>query len=273
MKRNNLRQPIAAGHFYPAVKALLQTQLATLIPRNSKKMDALACILPHAGYIFSGKIAGETIARINLPEDILLLGPNHTGKGAPYSIMTEGTWVTPLGDVPINTQLAEKISLHSQYLKNDTLAHLDEHSLEVEIPFLQFIRSDIKIVPVAFLAESFDTLKAVGKEIAAVIKGLPQEKRPLIIVSSDMTHYEPEPDARQKDKKAIDAICALDEDALMQAITHYHISMCGYAPTIVMLTLVKELGAKKTELVRYTTSAEATGDKTEVVGYAGILIS
>jgi hypothetical protein len=272
MGKSNIRSPVVAGQFYVGSGQGLNKQIEALVDKQAKKQDVIACMLPHAGYMYSGRVAAQTISRVNLKDKIILLGPNHTGLGAPFSIMIHGAWETPLGVVPINESLAQEILSHSQYLKEDMLAHVDEHSLEVELPFLQYFRSDFSIVPIAFLSSDVFILKEIGKEIASAIKDNKSESSTLIVASSDMTHYEPEAQAKKKDFEAIQAILELDEDKLMEKIQKLNISMCGYAPVIVMLSLAKSLGAKAAELVKYQTSGDVTQDKGSVVGYAGVII-
>lgn len=273
MEKSKVRIAQVAGQFYPASKNELKRQVESLIDKEAKKSDAIACMLPHAGYVYSGRVAGETVSQVNLKEKIILLGPNHTGYGMRFSIMTEGTWQTPLGEVKIDSDLAKEILKGSQYLKDDSLAHAYEHSLEVELPFLQYFRDNFEIVPIAFLTDNVPALKKVGEEIAGVVKAGKIEGSTLIIASSDMTHYEAQEQAEKKDKQAIDAILEMDGDKLMDNVRGLKITMCGYAPVIAMLSAAKYLGAKKGRLIQYQTSGDITGDTDSVVGYAGIIIS
>jgi len=167
MEKSKIRKPAVAGQFYPSSKQGLKNQIETLINKNADKLDAIACMLPHAGYIYSGGVAGETVSHINIKDRIILLGPNHTGYGARFSIMTTGTWQTPLGEAKIDSQLAQQILRASKYLEDDTLAHMYEHSLEVELPFLQYFKTDFEIVPIVVLSDDIAMLKEMGKEIAA----------------------------------------------------------------------------------------------------------
>lgn len=272
-KIDNIRQPVVAGTFYPSSSQQLKNKIETLIGRKPDRQDAIACMLPHAGYVYSGSVAAATLSSINIKEKIILLGPNHTGAGAEYSIMTQGIWQTPLGEVSIDADLAGRILSGSKYLKSDEEAHMHEHSIEVEIPFLQYIKKDFQIVPIIFLSDDFSALKNIGKEIASSIQKDNLKDSVTIIASSDMTHYEPQEDAERKDKEAIQAILELNEDKLIDKILKLNISMCGYAPVIAMIAAAKALGAKSAKLVKYQTSGEVTQDKTSVVGYAGIIVS
>lgn len=272
MEQYRIRRATVAGQFYPSSRQELTRLIESLIDKKVKKQDVIACMLPHAGYIYSGYVAGQTVSRINLKDKIILLGPNHTGMGAAFSIMTEGSWQTPLGEVKIDTELAKAVLNQSKYLEDNSPAHINEHSLEVELPILQYFKTDFKIVPIAFLSSDVSALKKIGEEIASVIQDNKLKDSTLLVASSDMTHYEPLGQAEKKDRQAIDAILELNEDLLVQRIQQLNISMCGWAPAIVCLSAAKGLGAKKGELIKYQTSADVTGDTSSVVGYAGVII-
>lgn len=265
-----IRKPSVAGQFYQGSKAGLEKELSKLMQKDAQKEDCLGAVSPHAGYVYSGLVAGEVISRIKFKDSFIIMGPNHTGLGKPFAIMSSDSWQTPMGDIAIDADLAKKILQNSKYIKEDASAHIYEHSIEVQLPFLQFVKEDFKFVPIIISSADIETFKEIGKELADVIK---KSKREIVIIaSSDMTHYEPHDSARKKDKKAIDAILKLDEEGLMNEIQKWNISMCGFAPTIVMLAALKRLGAKEAELVDYKTSGDASGDYSSVVGYAGILI-
>jgi len=273
MERTKVRYPVVAGQFYPATAGEIKEQISSFLDKQIPKAEVIACVLPHAGYIYSGKVAAAVVSGIQIKDTVILLGPNHTGLGAEFSIMTEGAWNTPLGELKIDSSLAGCILKHSGLLKNDALAHASEHSLEVELPILQYFRNNFKIVPIALLSDNVAGLKEIGKSIAKAIEENSSQSSVLIVASSDMTHYEPEEQAKKKDNEAIKAILDLDEDKLVEKITRLNISMCGYAPVIAMICAAKMLGAKKSRLIKYRTSGDATGDKSSVVGYAGITIS
>jgi hypothetical protein len=272
MEKSKIRKPAVAGQFYSSSNQGLKKQIEAFIDKKAEKMDVIACMLPHAGYMYSGAVAGDTVCRINIKDKIILLGPNHTGYGAPFSIMTEGTWQTPLGEIKIDDILAKKVLSHSRYLESDSLAHLYEHSLEVELPFLQYFKGDFRIVPIIIISEDISVLKEVGRELAAAIKEADLKDSVMIVASSDMTHYEPQAQAVKKDKEAIEAIIELNEDGLAQKVRQLDISMCGYAPVVVMLVAAKLLGAHNAKLIKYQTSGDISKDKDSVVGYAGIII-
>lgn len=272
MKYISVRKPVVAGRFYPSSPDEIRNQIKSFESIGVKKEPCIACMLPHAGYTYSGRVAVQVVSRMNIPEKVILIGPNHTGLGAAFSIQTEGVWQTPLGQVKIDSGLAQEILGKSEYLKQDSEAHLQEHSLEVELPILQYFAGPFEIVPICVLSDDVKALKQIGKSIAEVIKSKKIQGSCLIVASSDMTHYEPQELAEKKDKEAIKAILGLDIEALDEKVRTLNISMCGYAPVTVMLSCARALGAKNAELVNYQTSGDVTGDKDSVVGYAGIII-
>ena len=267
-----IRKPVVAGQFYESAKIKLLAQIKGLVKEQQPK-DFLACILPHAGYVYSGKVAGETVSEMNIKDTVILFGPNHTGQGANFSIITEGAWRTPLGDVKIDSELAKLFLGKSKLLELDNLAHLYEHSLEVELPLLQYFRPDFKIVPITLMSSNKQYLKTIASDIACVIKESGRAGSVTLVASSDMTHYEPLESAERKDKAAIEAIIKLDEEKLSNCVKEMNITMCGIAAVYLLLQLAKLLGATQGHLVKYDTSASANNDKTSVVGYAGITIN
>jgi hypothetical protein len=266
-----IREPTVAGQFYPSSVSSLKKQIENFIDKEVKKEDVIGVLMPHAGYIYSGRVAGSVASRIKFKQTFIILGPNHTGYGKNFSIMVEGAWRTPLGSVQINAPLAKKILDSSNYLEDDFIAHRYEHSIEVELPFLQYFKEGFKIIPIVVSHSEGKIYKEIGKELAVAIKEEKQEV--VIIASSDMTHYEPYQIAKEKDQKAIESILKLDEDELLERIEKLDISMCGYAPCVVMLSCIKILGAKNAKLIMYQTSGDTSGDYSSVVGYAGIVIS
>jgi len=272
MEKFEIRKPAVAGQFYPSSKEGIKKQIEGFVGKEEDKLNVLACMLPHAGYTFSGMVAAQTVARINIKDKIVLLGPNHAGYGAPFSIMTRGVWQTTLGEVKIDSDLASQILKKSKYLEDDSLAHLYEHSLEVELPILQYFKTDFNIVPIAVSSDDINVLKEIGRDIASAIKESSMMESVMFVASSDMTHYESQTQAKKKDEEAIKAILELNEDRLMEKIKYLDISMCGYAPVIVTLSAAKLLGAKNAKLIKYQTSGDVTGDNSAVVGYAGIII-
>ncbi len=266
-----IRNPAVAGQFYPGTPGSLRSMIKGMVDEKATREDGIiGLVSPHAGYIYSGPVAGATISRIKFRDTFIIIGPNHTGKGKPLSIITEGTWKTPLGDIEIDTGLAKKILASSRHLEEDSLAHQYEHSIEVQLPFLQYFKPDIKLVPIVLGHGSGSIYKEIGREIARAIKELSREV--VIIASSDMTHYEPQESAQRKDNRAIGAIMAMNEDELLRRVRELDISMCGFAPVVSLISAAKQLGASHAELVKYRTSGDTTGDYSSVVGYAGIII-
>ncbi|MCL5409105.1 MAG: AmmeMemoRadiSam system protein B [Candidatus Omnitrophica bacterium] len=266
-----IRNPVVDGYFYPADKPSLLKMLKEYIKPFKEKHQAISVICPHAGYIYSGRIAGSIYGRIEIPDNVIILGPNHHGFGEPFAVMEEGVWKTPLGDVEINKILAGKIIENSKYLQTDTLAHNQEHSLEVQVPFLQYIKSNIKIVPIV-LSGALDSVAwdEIGNAISQGIKDY--NEKVLIVASSDFTHYETQQTAEENDKYAMEAIISLNEDLFIERIAEKDISICGYGSIITAIIASKNLGAKNVEIIDYKTSGDITGDYQQVVGYAGIII-
>jgi AmmeMemoRadiSam system protein B len=265
-----IRNAVVAGQFYPASVSELKAMIEAMVDEKAEKEEVIGLVCPHAGYIYSGPVAGAAISRIKFQDTFIIMGPNHTGAGKPLSIMTEGVWETPLGEVEIDSELGKKLLATSSYLEEDKIAHLYEHSIEVQLPFLQYFKPDFKLVPIVMAYASGAIYKEMGKEIAKAVKEW--GKKAVIIASSDMTHYEPEESAQEKDNQAIEAMLDLNEDELLRRIEEFNISMCGYAPAVSLIAAAKELGATGAELVRYQTSGDVTGDYSAVVGYAGIII-
>ena len=273
MSAISLRKPVVSGQFYPADAKELDALIDSFVDKTVQKKDCLGCILPHAGYLYSGKVAACTVSRIKIKDTVVLLGPNHTGQGAAFSMMSQGAWRTPLGDLGINSKLADLFLAKSKYFCADSLAHLDEHSLEVELPLLQHFRDDFRIVPAAIKNVDLFELEAVSQALAAVVIENNLQHSVMFIASSDLTHYEPEKIAKIKDQLAIEAILELDEQKLKTLVEESEISICGLAPIIILIKVAKLLGAKKTELIKYATSGDVTKDLSSVVGYAGIIIN
>jgi AmmeMemoRadiSam system protein B len=267
---STVRHPAVAGRFYPRDRdALIEDVQSYLSPQAATK-PALGCVTPHAGYIYSGAVAGAVFASLDIPQRCIVLCPNHTGKGRPLAIMSSGAWETPLGQVPIDTPLADVLKEKFPLLTEDENAHRSEHAIEVELPFLQTRRPDFTFVPIALGTGQFDVLEKLGEAIAEAVQA--QSERILIIASSDMNHYENDALTRIKDHKAIDRMLALDARGLFEVVMKEEISMCGFGPTVVMLTATKRLGATSAELIKYATSGDVSGDRDMVVGYAGVVV-
>ncbi|MFQ5962725.1 MAG: AmmeMemoRadiSam system protein B [Candidatus Scalinduaceae bacterium] len=265
-----IRPPVVSGSFYPGSKKDLLGALKTLIDDKIEKQKVLGAISPHAGYMYSGKVMGSVFSRIEIPDTVIILAPNHTGYGSPYSIWPEGCWETPLGETFMDQELITKILNSCELLEKDEEAHIREHSVEVLLPFLQYINPQVKIVVIVIKSSNFDDLKIIGKSIGVILRKIRTDS--LVIASSDMTHYESQQSANKKDKSAIAEIIALREEELYNVVQKSNITMCGICPVISMIVCSKERGAKKAELTRYTTSGDITGDYEQVVGYAGMIV-
>lgn len=263
------RAPAVAGQFYPGDRRSLLRELEGMVPEVSNKIDAVGAVSPHAGYIYSGPVAGEVYAKLKPRDTYIILSPNHTGYGGRFASSREA-WKTPLGEVEVNIRLLDAVMAGTDLVTEDPRAHAFEHSIEVQLPFIQKTSPHAKIVPVTVQSGSFEELEEVAGAIASAVKGVKESVT--IISSSDMTHYEHRKRAQEKDKLAIQAVLDLDARGLLRVVENKNISMCGYIPTAIMIMAAKELGAKKGELIRYTDSGEASGDIEQVVGYAGIIV-
>jgi len=267
-----LRLPAVAGRFYPAnseeLTALVR-ECAKPQP-DAKPQHVKACLMPHAGYVFSGHVAGAVFARITLPKRIVILGVRHFPRGESLAINTSGAWRTPLGDAPIDEALAAALKKDCPILREDRVAHATEHSLEVQLPFLQVLSPGFSFAPIALGTVRFDDLVAVGEALARILAANPEV---LLLTTSDLNHYENDATTRLKDKKAIDQILALNPRGLYDVCRNEDISMCGLGPAVAMLTALRALAAKQAELVCYATSADVSGDTSSVVGYAGFIFS
>lgn len=265
-----IRLPAVAGRFYPADSLQLQRQIDELTPSQQHPILARACIVPHAGYVYSGRVAAAVYARLKLPSRFILLGPRHYPQGERLAILSEGFWQTPLGEARIDDALAAQIKNAFPLLREDAVAHASEHSLEVQLPFLQRLVPDFSFVPIVLGTDRFDALEALGHAIAQIIRAHGEEI--MLLTSSDMNHYESDAITRVKDRQAIDAVLALNARRLYDAVRRESISMCGYAAAVAMLIAMRDLQATKAELIAYATSAEVNGDFNSVVGYAGMIL-
>lgn len=279
----NIRLPYRAGSFYAGLEGTLRQQIEGCfrhslgpgeIPKIKEREDRkiLSLISPHAGYIYSGPIAAKgyyNIAIDGKPDSIIIVGPNHTGYGSAVSIMAEGVWRTPLGDIKIDSELAKDIQSYSEFIDLDEKGHLYEHSIEVQLPFLQYIYGSFQFVPICMMMQDLKISRDIGKSIAKAMS----KKDILLISSTDFSHNEPQNVAEAKDRIALKAILQLDEATLQSVVEDHGISMCGYGPVSVSIVASKELGATKVTLYQYKTSGDITGDKAQVVGYASLGIS
>jgi MEMO1 family protein len=264
-----IRSPAVAGRFYPSDPRALAAEIDKCTSVASEKLAARACLVPHAGYMYSGRVAGAVYGSLEIPPRCILIGPRHFPYGAPMSILTEGSWAMPFGEAPIDSTLAAEISRACPRLREDAVAHQAEHSVEVQIPFLQRLTADFRFVPIVLVSDRYAPLEELGHSLARVLAA--QAAPMLLVISSDMNHYESDEVTRAKDRKAIDRVLAIDPRGLYDTVRNEEISMCGYAAAVASLVVLKDLGVKEAKLVRYATSGDVTGDREEVVGYAGIV--
>ena len=269
------REPAVAGRFYPADPDVLADEVALLLAERpdgratpGAPRAAYGLLAPHAGYFYSGPVAGATYARVNVPDHVIVLCPNHTGVGKRVAAWPGGAWATPLGRVPLDEEMTSEL-LESGLASPDREAHRYEHSLEVQLPFLQLRNPEVAIAAVCLGPLPFDACQDLGVELARIARS----HHALVVASSDMSHYLPAPLAREKDRVALDRVLALDPRGLHEVVSRTGISMCGYVPTTVMLVAALAMGAREAELVRYATSGDASGDDRSVVGYAGVVVA
>lgn len=266
-----LRMPAVAGRFYPnngtEVTALVQQYTKTKKPEEL--LQARACLVPHAGYLYSGLVAGAVYARIALPKKVVILGVRHHPRGEKAAIVSGGAWRTPLGDAQIDEGLASALRAACPLLREDSVAHAAEHSLEVQLPFLQVLVPGFTFAPIALGTVRFAELAEIGEGIGKVLASANEEI--LLLTTSDLNHYENDAVTRAKDDKAIARLLEMDAWGLYEVCRNEAISMCGLGPAVAMLTALKSLGADRAQLVKYATSADVSGDFSAVVGYAGLI--
>jgi hypothetical protein len=263
------RNPAVAGTFYAGTERLRE-QVRALLPADTRRQPVVGAVAPHAGYLYSGGVAAAVYARIEPPATLVILGPNHTGEGAEAALMTEGSWATPLGEVGIDRALARAILKASRTLEEDALAHRDEHSIEVQLPFIQVLMPQAQFVPICLMSLDLAACRDVGRAVAQAAR---ETGRPVVVVAStDMSHYLPRDVAGRKDRQAIAAMEALDAEGLFAVVRRERITMCGVHATVAALVAAKALGAARGHLVQYATSGEISGDYQQVVGYAGLLL-
>jgi len=279
-----VRSPAYAGTFYEGNATSLKAQIEgcfrhelgpKALPKASqgKLRNIVGMVSPHAGYMYSGPVAAHGYHHLALdgkPETVVIFGPNHTGRGSGLAIMKEGVWRTPLGEVELDTAVGDSIIKESAVIDVDDTAHTQEHSIEVQLPWLQYLYgSGFKFVPICFLMQDLESSREVGMAVAKALRG----KAGLVIASTDMTHYEPQKIAEQKDKTVLEAAMKLDEKGLYSAVEGFQVTMCGYGPTIAAITAAKELGAREGKLLCYKTSGDVIGDRSAVVGYASLVFT
>ncbi len=278
-----IRSPAVAGVFYEGAREALKTQIEECythqlgpgrVPVKSSRAEGkiLGMVSPHAGYLYSGPVAAWGFCQLiekELPESVVLLGPNHYGLGSKVAVMPTGRWRTPLGEVEVDEDLAKEIADSSSLIQLDEKAHRKEHSLEVQLPFLQYGYGEaFKIVPICMMSQDLESAQEIGKALGETLEG----RNVLIIASTDLTHYEPAALANTKDAKVIEAILSMDPNQVDEVVSQHHVSMCGSGPVMAMLTCTSLLGAQKVRLLKYASSGDITGDYTAVVGYVSLAI-
>ena len=265
-----VRKPAVAGRFYPGNRSRLEAEVQSYFDEGTSRVKAIGVVSPHAGYIYSGRVAGQVFSRVEIPRRVVVMGPNHRGVGGRVAMMSEGTWETPLGEVPLDTELAAALMSALDIAEDDPRAHALEHSLEVQVPFLQAVREDLLITPISLGGLNLAQSLALGDALAGVITNLGEDV--LMVASSDMTHYEPDTDARARDREVIDQMLALDPEGVFRVVREKGITMCGVIPVTAMLAAARAMGATAVDLVNYMTSGDTSGDYSSVVGYAGLIV-
>jgi len=256
--------------FYEASPKRLESDVRSYLVSEEPPRPALGAIVPHAGYIYSGPVAGAVYARLSVPATAVILCPNHTGRGAPAALEPSEAWETPLGNMPVNRRLAGRLLELVPSLEEDTAAHRREHSLEVQLPFLQVLRSDMSFVPICLGLSDLALCREVGEALARLVRE--EEQPPLLLASSDMNHYESREIGRRKDDLALARVEALDPEGLFATVRSESISMCGFLPATALLFAARAAGATSARVVARRDSGDETGDVSSVVGYAGVIV-
>ncbi|MDD5070614.1 MAG: AmmeMemoRadiSam system protein B [Candidatus Omnitrophica bacterium] len=266
-----VRNPVVSGQFYQDKSSELSKEIEVLTPKLHQKTKALGLILPHAAYLYSGRVAATTVSGVVAKRRILILGPNHSGIGPDFSLWSKGAWRIPFGDIEIDEQMAQSILSKDDLIKEDQSAHLFEHSIEVQLPILKKIFGSFSFVPVCCQIKDLKTYEKAANQIYQGVRLFKEDL--LLVASTDMTHYETDASARRKDRAALESIVGLDESRLLDMVSSMNISMCGVSAVAVFLRCCKLLGATKASVSLYETSAVASGDDSSVVGYAGVVVS
>jgi AmmeMemoRadiSam system protein B len=271
-----IRPPAVAGQFYPGTADRVEAELDRLIKPRADLRAATGVVVPHAGWMYSGATAGRVYSAVRIPDHVIMIGPNHHGIGSAYALFDAGKWQTPVGDVLIDEPLAAELLDKCDLLAEDPRAHSAEHSLEVQVPMLRRVNPNVRVVPLLIGGSWPESggrsrLRELGEAIAATVREY--GKPVLLLASSDLNHYEDQETAHIKDKLVLGAIETLDEDALMDCVRDVEVSMCGVAPTYIVIHAAKKLGARHAEVLDYRTSGDVTGDFSSVVGYGGVIIT
>jgi AmmeMemoRadiSam system protein B len=267
-----VRKPAVAGYFYPGKAGELRRMIQSMVDPRAKREKALAVISPHAGLIYSGPVAGAVFSSVELPDTFLMLGPAHRTIRPRFAAASRGSWETPLGVLPIDTELAEKIMSRCALVVEDEEAHSQEHSLEVQLPFIQYFKEAFSFVPICLSYQAnYSELEELGHAVSAAVKEI--GRAVLVVASTDMSHYVSQDEAKHKDFLAIGKILDLDAAGLYLTVEREDISMCGFKPAAAAVVAGRDLGASRAVLVKYQTSGDRTGDFAQVVGYAGLRIA
>jgi AmmeMemoRadiSam system protein B len=268
-----IRPPAVAGMFYEARPESLEKEVRAHLATSGAEepQSAFGAIVPHAGHVYSGPVAGAVYGRLKIPRAVIILCPNHTGRGAPAALEPSQAWRTPLGDVPVSRRLAERLLELAPSVEEDSAAHAREHSLEVQLPFLQVLRRDIELVPICIGGNNLDLCREVGKALATL--RAEEEEAPLLLASSDMNHYESRAVGRKKDERALACVEAIDPERLFSTVVTESISMCGFLPATALLFAAREAGVSQARVVARRDSGDETGDTSSVVGYAGVILT
>ena len=266
-----IREPAVAGQFYPANPNKLRESVRSFLKPSGTPLEAKGIVAPHAGYIYSGSVAGAVYGAIRVPARCIILGPNHTGRGVALSLHPAGQWRTPLGLVSIDEDLNRNLTRECGLLTEDKAAHAREHAIEVQIPFLQVVAGSFSFAAICVGTADYGSLELLGHGLARAVRSTREPV--LLVASSDMSHYESAEVATRKDAFAIEAIKMLDPRGLYRTVIEKDVSMCGFAPAVALLIACNDLGASGGQLIRYTTSGEVSGDFDRVVGYAGLAVS
>ena len=270
-RRVAIRPPAVAGMFYEARPDRLEKSVRDFLPPRAQAAPAFGAIVPHAGYVYSGPVAGAVYAELEVPEVAIILCPNHTGRGAPLALDPSSAWRTPLGDVLVDRRLSRRMLELCPSLEEDAEAHRREHSLEVQLPFLQHLRPDVRFVPICLGRPDLALCRELGEALASLCEE--EDEPPLLLASSDMNHYESREVGRRKDDLALARVEALDAEGLYRTVLTESISMCGFLPSTALLFAAKSSGASAARIVARRDSGDETGDASSVVGYAGVVVS
>jgi hypothetical protein len=267
------RVPAVAGRFYAGDAATLARDVRSYLEAGAAGEPASVCgvMAPHAGYVYSGGIAGQVFARVRVPERVIILCPNHTGRGVRISVVTEGAFAIPGAEIPIDTELAAAVLDHVPGAESDRAAHAAEHAIEVELPFLLARQPNLRIVPIVLSGLSEAEAIGLGESLFSAVQSCGADA--LIVASSDMSHFLTDERAREVDHLALEPLLAFDPSGLYRTVVTHDISMCGFIPTTAMLSYCRKAGSAPPELVGYATSGDAFGDRSRVVGYAGVVVS